>query len=161
MLLLKRASSARLAINEENKYEFILSTYDPQLPESDKHKLGYFGIPTLVKIKSPTKQIFYDVEFAKKGSKQIMIKWKTRKITDKTTYSIIIFHGLVDQPLKTETHSKSPKRFIIIPVQLKQKHRVIVAQYCDGKLDWPIVIDFWIPCKFPLSFVKILMNFMV
>ncbi|CAH8475635.1 unnamed protein product [Schistosoma guineensis] len=146
MLLLEKASSARLAIDEENKYEFILSTYDPQLPGSDKHKLGYFGIPTLVKIKSLTKQIFYGVKFAKKGSKYIIIKWKTREITDNTTYNIIIFHGLVDQPLRTKTHSKSPKRFIKIPVQLKQKHRVIVAQYCDGKLDWPILIDFRIPC---------------
>ncbi|CAH8474383.1 unnamed protein product [Schistosoma intercalatum] len=52
----------------------------------------------------------------------------------------------IDQPLRIKTHSKSPKRFIKIPVQLKQKHRVIVAQYCDGKLDWPILIDFRIPC---------------
>ncbi|CAH8484443.1 unnamed protein product [Schistosoma haematobium] len=91
MLLLEQASSARLAIDEENKYEFILSTYDPQLPGSDKHKLGYFGIPTLVKIKSLTKQIFYGVKFAKKGSKHIIIKWKTREITDSTTYNISWF----------------------------------------------------------------------
>lgn len=58
MLLLEKASSARLAIEKENKYEFILSTYDPQLPGSDKHKLGYFGIPTLVKIKSLSKLIY-------------------------------------------------------------------------------------------------------
>ncbi|XP_018649218.1 hypothetical protein Smp_158570 [Schistosoma mansoni] len=161
MLLLERASSTRMAISKENKSEFILSAYDPQLPESAKHKLGYFGIPTLVKIKSPTKQIFYDIKFRKKGSQHVMIKWKTVKITDKTAHSVIIFHGLVDQPLQTEIQPRSSKRSITIPVQLKKKYRVIVAQYSDGKPDWPIVIDFRIPCKSPLSFVNILVNFMV
>ncbi|CAH8445330.1 unnamed protein product [Schistosoma rodhaini] len=120
MLLLERASSTRMAISKENKSEFILSTYDPQLPESAKHKLGYFGIPTLVKIKSP-----------------------------------------IDQPLQTEIQPKSSKRSITIPVQLKKKYRVIVAQYSDGKPDWPIVIDFRTPCKSPHSFVNIHVNFMV
>ncbi|CAH8445347.1 unnamed protein product [Schistosoma rodhaini] len=90
-----------------------------------------------------------------------MIKWKTVKITDKTAHSVIIFHGLVDQPLQTEIQPKSSKRSITIPVQLKKKYRVIVAQYSDGKPDWPIVIDFRTPCKSPHSFVNIHVNFMV
>ncbi|CAH8452201.1 unnamed protein product [Heterobilharzia americana] len=146
-MMLERKNTISSMVTGQEKYELLLSVYDPRSFNSAADQLGNFGIPTRISFSKPTKQIFYDVKVLKRSSNRVLVKWKIRDIASNELYKIIVFYGKANEPYKMNIFGRYPNFFSSFPVQYGRKYTVIVSQYLDGKFDWPLVINFRNPCK--------------